>query len=131
MTRKLPETLAPVAIAAIGALVVGLALWATGGPDTARQERRDQERFNDLQALSYHVQCLARDTGNTLPASVEPTASCPLPEGLTDPATGQSYSYEALTDRSFRLCAQFETDQPTQMQGFDAGSGCLSSSLVP
>lgn len=128
---RLTETLAPVAIATVGVLVVGLGFLAIGGPESARQERRDQQRQTDLQRLDYQVQCLAGNAGNLLPQAIAGTDACPLPDDLVDPKTGEAYRYQILSEQSYRICATFESDAPVYDQRFDPESGCLSATVSP
>jgi len=129
MTVKPASSLGAILLAVLAVLAIGLGLWVTGGPQQGRMEQRDETRLEDLFRLSAHVICLAQDAGDTLPASLDATATCPDSGNRDDPLTGAPYAYEVLNARSFRLCAAFETDLPQMSAGYDVALGCLVSSL--
>ena len=87
-------------------LAVAAALWTIGGPEQARAERRDMTRWQDLQALAWHIDCLLLDGK----AISELSDTCPNPPRTDDPYSGNSYVVDQVTDRHITLCTTFETD---------------------
>ena len=120
----------PALLALMAVGVIAAALWTTGGPGTARAERRDDVRLADLDALHRHLTCL-RDAG-LVPDIATHSEGCPAPR-RADPWTGQPYRVSRVTDMSFRLCASFETTLPRDHwragQGFDRDTGCMIRNL--
>lgn len=101
------------AFAAVATVAVGVGLvggfWVLGTPGRQRAMAADRQRLQDIGAIAqnfYHNYLNQTDTYQ-LPESI-PTA-----EGRVDPLTQQPYDYERLDDRTFRLCATFDTDSST------------------
>ncbi len=116
------------------AVAVGLGILAIGGPETARQERRDQARLSDLSGLKSYVQCITREDG-ALPDTLPPNRSCGRDVRFTDPATGDAYVYDRLSDREYKLCASFE--RPELLSGrrylmlqIDPTTGCTTQRVT-
>ncbi|MDR5653435.1 hypothetical protein [Ruixingdingia sedimenti] len=118
-------------VALLAAAVV-LGLVASGGPGTARAERRDSERMMNLRGLAGHVQCVANAAGGRLPEAIHPDPACNQDIVLNDPFDGTPYRYERSSDTSFRLCAGFERPQVLRPnRDFEASSGCLVVDYKP
>lgn len=94
----------------IAAVIAGIVL--TEGPGTARAERFDQERLNNLSALAQ----LINDHFNShdvLPETIGAFSDDASYERIsTDPRTNAPYPYTILSETSYRLCATFETNGP-------------------
>jgi hypothetical protein len=88
------------------ALAIGAALWTVGGPAQAKSERRDMTRWQDLQALAWHFDCLLQDGK----AITDTSSACPNPPRDADPYSGATYLVDQVTERQITLCAAFETD---------------------
>ena len=117
---------------AIGAVSVGL--WAVGGPATGGKERRDDRRLQDLRTLQTDIDCIASSHNDLLPETLVDLGACmPSAQGITDPASGQPYRYARKSDRSYILCADFETDlsqiPDSAVHRFDPATGCFSYQL--
>lgn len=121
-----------VLIALLAVLAIGVGLALTGGPGTARQERRDQSREGDLSRLAVLVRCLADANGRRLPERLQPSSDCDGQARLQDPFTGTPYRYQVIGPRRYRLCAEFEQpeDRPPELRDRDA-AGCVSRDYVP
>lgn len=121
-----------VLIALLAALAIGAGLLLTGGPGTARQERRDQSRESDLSDLSLLVRCLADANGRRLPERLEITPDCDPQARLNDPFTGTPYRYAVIGPRRYRLCADFELpeNRAPGLRDRDA-AGCVSRDYLP
>lgn len=119
-------------ITLLAALAIGIGLALTGGPGTARQERRDQSREADLSRLAVLVRCLADANGRRLPERLQPSPDCAGQARLQDPFSGAPYRYQVIGPRRYRLCADFELpeDRPRELADRDAG-GCVSRDYVP
>ncbi|MBL27065.1 MAG: hypothetical protein CMM50_05875 [Rhodospirillaceae bacterium] len=123
------------ALGVLGLLIVAViaaALYTTGGPLTARAERRDEVRHGDLNRLVDYVQCVADKEDGQPPETLSRSSDCWQDIRLNDPYSGEPYRYEKLSDVSFRVCATFETEQPERASPmpddrFDPSSGCLYS----
>jgi len=94
----------------VAAVIAGVVL--TEGPGTARAERFDRERLDNLNSLAQ----LIDDhyiTHETLPESISVfDTDANYDRFSTDPRTGTPYRYDILSDASYRLCATFETEGP-------------------
>lgn len=114
------DMLAPALIGALvlAAIIAGLSV--TGGPNSARAEKRDTARLNDLRDIIQFVQC-RKALDDTLPDALTAVESCSDPAKLADPTSAQPYSYERLSENSYRLCADFE--RPELIEDFDLGPG--------
>ena len=95
-------------ILALCGVMVLSGLLVTGGPETGRQEKRDQQRIRDSIAFANLVTCIAHRDGEALPQAIAPDAECggrPLP---ADPPAGHDYRYRRLSDRTFEICSTAE-----------------------
>ncbi|MGB3311367.1 MAG: hypothetical protein WBG32_17560 [Nodosilinea sp.] len=96
---------------AMAAVVVAIAagFWVLGTPGQQRQIAADRQRVQDLAAIAqeFHNRYLNAGEDFQLPPALEAT------NVQTDPLTNQPYEYERLGDRSFELCATFDTDSST------------------
>lgn len=135
MTRSTePWVLGAIALGALA--LVGLGIATVGGPSTARAERNDQARLEDLQLLTTYVDCLAGlDAAGTLPgAPLPPDARCHADPPLKDRFTGAPYDYAVLSPRSYQLCATFERPETLDARrfywgdkiSFEPSTGCLT-----
>lgn len=128
------KRLASLGLAALAAAAVLAGLALTGGPMEARRERRDAAREGDLMALARQVECLAQQDDGALPPQVAASEACPFTGRLADPFTGMAYRYEAIDDRSWRLCAAFETPPDPDTRWGPAirdEAGCTTHHLPP
>lgn len=119
------------------ALVIG-GLVTVGGPETARAERRDQARLSDLHELASYINCLSAEAGEVLPTALGPAVrTCSEDPPLVDRTDGAPFSYERLSETSFRICARFERPDRMETGGyvrysferFEPSTGCLSATL--
>ena len=91
------------------ALVTGIIL--AGSPKEARTGRNDQTRIQDLQNIQWQVINFWQQKERlpeTLNELVDPAAPQQLP---VDPVTQERYELAITGERSFQLCAVFETEQ--------------------
>lgn len=100
------------AIVVAGAVVT--ALFVMDPPSRQRAERLDQARVVDLQRLSARIDAHA-GIHDALPERLAVVDGAPG-RPIVDPATGRPYQYEVTGERSYRLCATFETavEEPRQ-----------------
>ena len=87
--------------------VVVAALVVMDSPSKQRAERLDRIRVENLQLLSRRIDAHA-DVHDALPGTLD-VLDVTGGESISDPATGQPYAYEVTGERSYRLCATFET----------------------
>ena len=95
---------------AAGVVVVAtvvVALFVMDSPARQRAERLDRIRVEHLQTLSQRIDAHA-DVHDALPERLRIVSGAPG-RTIADPATGQPYDYEVTGERSYRLCATFET----------------------
>lgn len=105
-------------LAVIASVVVGATLVAAiavmDSPPEQREQRLDARRVQDLQQIGNAID-IYHDRHKALPEGLAALqARMPgwkLAPG--DPASGVPYDYEVLGERSYRLCAQFDTDTAT------------------
>ncbi|HEU4812617.1 MAG TPA: hypothetical protein VFS99_00055 [Xanthomonadaceae bacterium] len=95
---------------AAGAVVLGAvvaAMLVMDSPSRQRAERLDGIRVDDLQLLASRIDAHA-DVHERLPERLAVVSGAPG-RAVADPGTGQAYQYEITGERSYRLCATFET----------------------
>lgn len=108
--------LVPAVAGSVAVLIVIVAIVAgfmvVGSPGEARRRAADGERVRDLIRIADRVADYYKDS-KSVPASLqELRKSEPLrDEDVEDPTSGQQYEYRRLSATTFRLCADFETDQ--------------------
>ena len=98
-------------IAVVIAILVTVAgLWASGSPQRARRVAIDDQRSNDLEAITNEVDRYWRERG-ALPEALKQITevpSGPYVPALTDPVTREPYGYRMLDSTSYELCATFD-----------------------
>jgi hypothetical protein len=119
---KLLVSLASIAV--LASLIGGFAL--IGSPMTARAQKFDERRTNDLQSIQWQIINYWQQKGE-LPANLE-LLNDPISNFYTpnDPETGKSYGYKATSDLAFRLCANFNRESVT---GNNQGNGDVFSPM--
>lgn len=125
--------LAIVASVVVAATLVA-AIVVMDSPAEQREQRMDARRVQDLQRLeravaSYHAM------HKSLPADMATIEAQPGWDlAAVDPESGQPYAYEVTGERSYRVCASFDTDTAAGDQAnlvldewkHDAGPHCFS-----
>jgi len=97
-------------VLAIVALSIIFGFYVAGSPQSERVRRIDMDRANDLSTIQYQVIEYWR-AKNKLPAVQNDlidginVASLPV-----DPVTGEAYEYRVKGERTFELCAVFQSD---------------------
>ncbi|MCI2395537.1 hypothetical protein [Aliiroseovarius sediminis] len=114
------DTIIPALIAALVLVAIAAGLTITGGPISARAERRDLARLDDLRTLKTLITCQHQVNG-ALPDTLFVDTNCAYSPLGTDPLTNAPYGYEKLSDTSYRLCASFE--RPDLIRDHDLGPG--------
>jgi hypothetical protein len=97
-------------IATVGATVIG-GLFLAGSPGMARSTRLDDQRETDLQSISRAVDIYWAQKGE-LPADLV-HLSQRRQIGLwsiRDPETGQFYEYRSTGEKTYELCAVFDSE---------------------
>lgn len=111
--RSSAERVVGFTIAGLGIVAVVGGLFLTGSPESARREEFDDVRVNDLdriaatidqvwdqrEALPDDLEALARERGVVL-------------RSVRDPRTERPYEYRVTGERTYELCAVFETETP-------------------
>jgi hypothetical protein len=100
---------------------LGLGFTMAGSPFTARLQRLDEKRVNDLRAIHRVIQQMVTKVENgsvkfvqPLPKSLEEVAEYQRTResgaalDLNDPTTGEKYDYRATGEKTYELCATFE-----------------------
>jgi hypothetical protein len=129
-----PDTAARLALGLLVVLLIALGVRITGGPETGRMEERDRTRLSDLRDVATKVRAYANAGSGALPETLKAMDGTPGDLRLVDPFTGAPYTYERLSDRAFRVCADFELPdriRRPQVTDFDGGSGCLTYTYQP
>ena len=109
--------------------MIGAAVWGAvlvGSPGTARLERFDQQRLEDLQTIFREVQSLCHDPDikqklkRALPDTLDDLAAEARSERikLTDPETGQRYVYTVKNATTYELCATFSLKRDSDVDVF-------------
>ncbi|MHC5009099.1 MAG: hypothetical protein ACYTGF_17270 [Planctomycetota bacterium] len=125
MTNKVHVSFSvALSIVVLGAVVWGVTL--AGTPSTARVQRFDQRRLNDLQTIFREVQSLCRDPDikdelkRPLPATLDELAALARSEriSLTDPETGERFIYTVKDGTTYELCATFSSARDSDVAVF-------------
>jgi len=107
-SRILGGLLAGVTIAAVIAAI------SLDPPGTQRMRRMDTRRETDLNAIESAVNDYWKRHAE-LPANLARLESEPgIHIVASDPQSGQSYSYEVTTLKTYQLCAEFALDSKTE-----------------
>ena len=121
-------------------VVVVAVVWGAvlvGSPGTARVQRFDQQRLEDLQTIFREIQSLCHDPDikdelkRALPASLDELAAQARSEriNLTDPETGQRYVYMVKDEMTYELCAPFSLKRDSDVDVFwnhPSGQHCFT-----
>jgi hypothetical protein len=94
-----------IAVAGASAVLVA-ALIAMGSPMTARKQKMDERRINDLEQISNSVERYAA-LHDHLPARLDVLSDETTELDSNDPVTGAPYEYAVMDSTSYRLCASF------------------------
>lgn len=136
MTRRTHTLFSIVmSVVVLAAIVWGVAL--VGSPATARLQRFDYQRLADLRTVSREVQRLCQDPDikdalkRPLPATLDELATIARSEriNLTDPETGERYSYTIVDSTTYELCATFSLTRDSDQAVFwnhPAGRHCFT-----
>ena len=83
----------------------------TGTPGQQRALQFDQRRVSDIQQISYAIDSYWQNN-EKLPASFADLKNQQYSyiQSVMDPKTQVAYEYRVLGDKSYELCATFETD---------------------
>ena len=136
MTKKIDAAFSVVSsIVVVGAVVWGAVL--VGSPSTARLQRFDQQRLNDLQTIFREVQSLCHDPDikdelkRALPDTLDELAALARSEkiNLKDPETGERYVYTVKDAATYELCATFSLARDSDVDVFwnhPSGNHCFT-----
>ena len=97
----------------IGSIVFGF--FIVGSPATARAQRFDQQRVNDLQQIEYQV-INYWQINKKLPMSISDFTNVMSSNNGIDPRTQKPYEYHKLGELQYDLCADFETSSPASIK---------------
>ena len=125
--------------AALSVLVIVTVVWGValvGSPATARLQRFDYQRLQDLQIIYREVQLLCHDPEvkdelkRPLPATLEELAGLARSKriNLFDPETGEPYAYRVAGD-TYELCATFSMRRNSDAEVFwnhPSGKHCFT-----
>ena len=122
-------------IVVVVALVLGVAV--VGSPGTARLQRFDFQRLEDLRTIFREVQSLCQDPDikdeltRPLPQTLDELAALARSEriNLTDPETGQRYVYTVKNATTYELCATFSLERDSDVEVFwnhSSGPHCFT-----
>jgi len=118
--------------------VLGIGLSVMESPDAARARRIDEQRMQDLSALSSQIEAWHR-VHKGLPADLKALYFGNKPvDSPTDPETGAAYDYRPLSETRYELCATFSAasdpnDRRTYWSdewGHDAGHVCFTRDVA-
>jgi hypothetical protein len=115
--------------AAMSVVVISAVVWGVvlvGSPATARLQRFDHQRLEDLQTIYRELQSLCHDPDvkgqlkRELPGTLEELADLARSEriNLNDPETQQPYVYSVKDGTSYELCATFSLERNSDAEVF-------------
>ncbi len=114
---------------ALSMVVVAAVVWGVavvGTPGTARLQRFDHQRLEDLWTIFREVQSLCQDPDiknelkRALPDTLDELAAQARSEriNLTDPETRQRYVYTVKDGTTYELCATFSLERDSDVAVF-------------
>lgn len=130
--RELDAGMARADVGARGLIGLALAMvvagiWVSGGPEAGRAERRDQQRWADLDAIALQAMCLVKE-GVAVPPVIA-TETCPDLPNLADRQTGMPYRIALVRPGILRVCAEMESEAMASRSSL-AGPGCRDVALL-
>jgi hypothetical protein len=119
-TSRPRNTAIVVSILVLVALVFGFVV--AGSPAMARKIKFDNQRINDLSGIQGAITEYYR-ANNSLPVDLIILSQSTPYYGfdMNDPENGEDYEYRILTDNSYELCANFQTDGETRGKNIYSG----------
>ena len=98
-------------VAILVIVFIGYGIVLTGTPGQQRAFQFDQRRVSELQQISYAIDTYWQNN-EKFPASFDDLKNQQHSyiQSVTDPKTQVAYEYRVLGDKSYELCATFETD---------------------
>jgi len=97
----------------LGSIILGFSV--IGSPATQRKVRYDNQKVADLQNIQWQIINYWQQKGS-LPQALndlrDPISGLDIP---MDPQTKEAYNYEKVTDKSFKLCAEFNLDRTNDL----------------
>ena len=107
-SRAFDRAFAGVATAAVIAAIAA-GFWVLGTPGRQREVAADRQRLQDIATMAQrlHERYLGTNSDLPLPTTLE------ADDLRYDPLTNQPYEYTRLSDRTYELCATFDTDSST------------------
>lgn len=106
--KSFDRAFAGVATAAVIAAIAA-GFWVLGTPGRQREIAADRQRLQHVAEIAQRLH--ERYTGTNSNLALPTTL--PAEDLRYDPLTNQLYEYERLSDRTFELCATFDTDSST------------------
>jgi hypothetical protein len=136
MTKR-THTLFSVAISSVVVFAVVWGVVIVGSPGSARLQRFDHQRMEDLQTIFREVQSLCQDPDikdtlkRELPATLDELATLARSEriNMTDPETGERYTYTVIDATTYELCATFSLEWNSDAEVFwnhSSGNHCFT-----
>jgi len=135
--------------AVAGAIVLATTGWGffmAGSPATARLQRFDDRRIEDLQTIHDEIQDFSlgqssfepladRKLEHPLPATLEQVRNSAAHRrpGIQDPETGEPYPYEVVSETRYRLCGKFNfarDEEHTPVWNHPAGAHCFEFDVL-
>lgn len=125
-------------------VVVATIAWGfflVGSPSTRRLERLDEQRLDDLRTIAREIQTMVEDPNDkgtlkeTLPKTLDEAAQRARVErlNLSDPETGEVYTYRATGETTYELCATFTHPRDSDASVFwnhPAGKHCFKIDVL-
>ena len=108
-----------VTLCVVAAIAYGI--FSIGTPGKQRAVQLDQRRVSDLQQISYAVDAYWQ-RNNALPKSFDDLKNQQnyYIQSINDPKTGEPYEYQTFGEKSYKLCAIFESDSSQHAARFKA-----------
>lgn len=125
------DSLATLALGGLAALLVGAGLVMVGGPEEARQQKRDEARGYALSKLARCMAQLPAAEFDALPPELAADTPCVEDDNWRDAETGAPFRLVRGEGGDFSLCAVFEKPASVRRnfyeQRFDPATGCITA----
>ncbi len=120
---------------------VAWGFFLVGSPTTRREERFDERRLQDLQAIAREIRFMVVDPNEegtlkeALPKTLEEAAERARNErvNLRDPETAEPFTYAVKGESTFELCATFTRPRESDRAVFwnhPAGQHCFTINVL-
>lgn len=134
---NLPKIIGIISVVIIIASFIG-AFFLIDSPTQTRSKAYDQTKINDIQNIKYAIDSYYIEN-DKLPESLASLTQDQPFINIADPKTNEEYEYSVTSERSYEICAVFETsnkdqigkrtNEPFNVYAYDQGRNCFTEKV--